>query len=830
MNTEKEYTKAFKQYQSGKLEGALKTCKKILSKHPRHLNALIMLGAISYHLCNYDAAVKYLQKAVELDPNNTDAYSNLGNVLQEQGRLDEAMICIRKALDLNIENAEAHNTLGMILHKKGEIDQAIDAYHRAIRLKPLFAHAYFNLGVALEGKGIYNEALQYFQRSLQFDHRNADAYLHIGMILKEKGKPEEAIGFLEKAVHMDQKLSRAYHALGLLFGEMRQYDRALENLRKSVQLNPNYADSYCNIGKVLQDQGQIEEAALYYKKAIQMDSQHALAYNNLGTVLHAQGRQDEAIAHFQKALELNPAFGDAYYNLGTAFQDGKNPNQAVYCFTKSIELNPNLLEAYNNLGNTLAKQGKLQEAANTLRQTLGINPHFALALNNLGNVLKEQGHVHDAEALCKKAFELQPDLYEAYSNFLLFMNYNVSNDAQTIFSEHLRLGRQVSKPFPAHPFTLSNDLSPDRTLRIGYVSPDFRTHSVAYYSEPVIREHNPSLFRVFCYTNSDIEDEVTKRIKNYTDHWRDITRLNDDEAAKLILEDDIDILVDLAGHTGNNRMLLFARKPAPIQVTWIGYPATTGLSAMDYKIVDSYTDPPGVTEQFYTERLIRMPQSFLCYLPSADCPQITDLPAPSAGKMCFGSFNNFSKVSPVTAKLWASILQAVPNATLLLKAKCFSDEQTRRYAKDMLSHEGIDSGRIELIPWEISSRSHLSLYQRVDIALDTYPYHGTTTTCEALWMGVPVITLAGSTHASRVGVSLLSNVGLPELIAKTPEEYVSKAVALAHDLEKLKSLRTSLRDMLLHSPLTDAKRVTHHLEKAYRNMWTTWCTGIKNIE
>jgi predicted O-linked N-acetylglucosamine transferase (SPINDLY family) len=830
MNTEKEYIKAFTYYQSGNLQQAEHICKKILHKYPQHLNALNMLGAISYQLRKYDAASKYLQKVVELDPNHADAYSNLGNVLQEQGKLDEAMICIEKSIHLNAGNAEGYNTMGMILHKRGEIDKAIEAYHRAVQINPTFAYSYHNLGVALKGNGLYNEALHYFQKALHFDPLNADACLHTGMILKEKGRPDEAISFLQKAVHINPELSSAYHGLGLLFGEKRQFDQAIVNFGKAIELNPDYADAYSNVGKILQDQGMLDDAMTYYRKAIQLDSHHALAYSNLGAVLQTQGKTEEAIAHFQKALQLNPDFADAYYNLGTVFQEGKNLDGAISCFRKAITLNPRLLVAYNNLGNTLSKQGKLQEAVETFRQALEQDPSYALALNNLGNVLKDQGQLHDAEASCRKAFDLQPDFYEAYSNFLLFMNYNASNNAQTIFSEHMRLGKQVSRPFSSHYSSFSNDNSPDRKLRIGYISPDFRQHSVAYYIEPVIKEYDPERFEVFCYTSGHVQDEVTERIRNYADHWRDITRLNDNEAVRLIHEDKIDILVDLAGHTGSNRILLFARKPAPVQVTWIGYPATTGLPAMDYKIVDSYTDPPGETDHYYTEELIRMPEGFLCYLPPADCPEITPPPALSTGNTCFGSFNNFSKVSFEVVKLWISILRSVPNATLLLKAKCFSDEQTRRYAQDMFSRADIDSDRISLIPWEMSTHAHLDLYNRVDIALDTFPYNGTTTTCEALYMGVPVITLAGNTHASRVGVSILSNIGLPELIAQTSEEYISKAVDLAHDLEKLRSLRISLRGIMSRSPLTDAKKFTRHLEEVYRNIWAKWCDGIENTE
>ena len=330
---------------------------------------------------------------------------------------------------------------------------------------------------------------------------------------------------------------------------------------------------------------------------------------------------------------------------------------------------------------------------------------------------------------------------------------------------------------------------------------------------------------VFCYSNSLIQDSVTDRIRSHCSEWRLIAGMSDESAFRLIQEDGIDILVDLTGHTRNNRMLLFARKPAPVQVSWIGYPATTGLSAMDYKIVDAYTDPPGITDHFYSEALIRMPESFLCYLPPKDCPEIIRPPVLSAGYICFGSFNNFSKISPVTLDLWAEILQYLPNARLLLKAKCFSDEQMQRDAKKLFSMRNVDSDRIELLPWERTSHAHMSVYNNIDIALDTFPYNGTTTTCEALWMGVPVITLAGKTHASRVGLSMLSNVGLQELIAETKDDYIKKAVQLANDSATLTQLRESLRDRMAQSPLTDAKRFTANLETFYRRIWEKWCSS-----
>ena len=298
--------------------------------------------------------------------------------------------------------------------------------------------------------------------------------------------------------------------------------------------------------------------------------------------------------------------------------------------------------------------------------------------------------------------------------------------------------------------------------------------------------------------------------------------MSDEQVANLIKSDGVDLLVDLSGLTEHNRWLVFARKAAPVQITWIGYPATTGLSTMDYKIVDSYTDPPGLTDRFYTEKLIRVPGCYLCYLPDRESPEVGPLPALSEGHITFGSFNNFVKLTPDMMGLWSDIVKAIPGSRLVMKAKSLSDKSTYGYVIDTFKQKGIPAERIELLGWEPSSKGHLETFNRIDIALDTFPYHGTTTTCEALWMGVPVITLAGTTHASRVGVSLLSNVGLPELIAATPEEYIAKAVGLARDLEKLQTLRKCLRDMLSRSPLTDAKRFTLNLEEVYRKIWANW--------
>ena len=405
------------------------------------------------------------------------------------------------------------------------------------------------------------------------------------------------------------------------------------------------------------------------------------------------------------------------------------------------------------------------------------------------------------------------------------MLYNPRYEAQTIFFEHLKFANQFEGPLLPGITPHRNEKTPGRRLRIGYVSPDFRRHSVAYFIEPVIAFHNREDFEIFCYSLAPVEDEVTDRIRGYANHWTSIVGMSDAMAAESIREDGIDILVDLSGHTSNNRILLFARKPSPVQVSWIGYPATTGLSTMDYKIVDGYTDPPGLTDPYYTEHLIRLPESFLCYLPDKESPEVKALPALKSGHITFGSFNNFTKETPEVLALWSEMLKRIPHSRLILKAKSFTDGGSRDYVMGIFAGHGIDPERIELLAYALSFPGHLGLYNRIDIALDPFPYNGTTTTCEALWMGVPVITLAGNTHASRVGMSLLSNIGLPEFVAKTSEEYLAITVNLADDLNRLRSLRESLRERMNKSALTDSKKFIAGIEALYRRIWEKWCVS-----
>jgi protein O-GlcNAc transferase len=620
--------------------------------------------------------------------------------------------------------------------------------------------------------------------------------------------------------------SDALHLMGLISYELGDNDSAMKYMRRALLYEPTRADLYTNLATVIKKTGNLDEATGYYQKALQFNPLYAEAHCNLGVAFQEAGRYEEAMTCYRKALEINPDYADAYYNLATALRNSGRYEEAVTYYQKTLQLNPAHAEAYNNLGVCLQEQGRYEEAMACYQKALQLRPALADSSCNLGTVFREQGKLNEALICYKHALQINANLSSCYSNLLLAMNYNSSFDARTIFAEHLRFAEQYEKPLYASVNSHANDRSHSRRLRVGYVSPDFRKHSVGYFIEPVLTFHDREQVEVFCYSDVLLPDEFTHRIAGHTDRWQSIAGTPDQEVAEFVRRDGIDILVDLAGHTAGNRMLLFARKPAPVQVTWIGYPATTGLSTMDYKVVDNYTDPRGMTEQFYTEELVRMPESFLCYLPDRDSPEVKGLPALSAGRVTFGSFNHFAKITPEVLRIWNEILRAVPDSRLILKAKSFSDRMIRNYAIKCLTDKGIPPEKSELLPPEPSTGGHLETYNRIDIGLDTFPYNGTTTTCEALWMGVPVITLAGDIHSSRVGTSLLSNVGLPELVATTHAGYIEKAVNLASDMERLRLLRERLRDEVASSPLMAARRFAQNLEICYRKMWERYCDSV----
>jgi predicted O-linked N-acetylglucosamine transferase (SPINDLY family) len=552
---------------------------------------------------------------------------------------------------------------------------------------------------------------------------------------------------------------------------------------------------------------------------LQLRPDYPQAHGNLGHALREQGKLDEAVAHCRRAVELKPDYAEAYNNLGNALRDLDRLDEAIACGRRAVELNPAMADAHNNLGNALKDLGKLDEAIGYFHRALELDPEFAEAHNNLGNVQKEQGNLDEAIACFRRAVELKPDYVEAHSNWLCAMLYSADYAPDAIYREHLRWNERFAAPLAGAIQPHDNDRTPERRLRIGYLSPDFRNHVVALFLLPLLEAHDRGQVEIFCYASVRARDDVTERCRAKADVWRDVFNLSDEQLASMMRQDRIDILVDLAMHTAGSRLLAFARKPAPVQVTYLAYCGTTGMSTIDYRLTDPYLDPPGADERFYSERSIRLPETYWCYRPIVDAPPVNPLPALQNGYITFACFNNFCKVTPPTLAAWRQLLQRVPNSRLLVHAH---EGSHRQRVREFIAQEGVSHERITFAG-KVPTSAYLRAHQQIDVALDPFPYGGGTTTCDALWMGVPVVSLRGQTAVGRGGASILSNVGLPELVADDIGQYVRIAAELAEDLPRLSKLRTALRERMQHSPLMNAPRFARHVEAAYRTMWQRWC-------
>ena len=647
-------------------------------------------------------------------------------------------------------------------------------------------------------------------------------FSNLGIALQNQGKLDEAIAAYLHAIGIKPDYAEVHSNLGIALKSQRKLDEAIAACRRAISIKPDYVEAHYNLGNALKDQGKLDEAIAAYFQAIGIKPDFAEAHSNLGTALQEQGKLAEAIAAYRRAIDFKPDFAEAHSNLGAALRDQGKLAEAIAAYRQAIGIKPDFAEAYSNLGTALQDQGALAEAIAAYRQAIGIKPYFAEAHFNLGTALRDQGKLDEAIAACQQAIGIKRDYAEAFSHLLFCLNYHDQLTADGLFAAHrewdARFGGQVARPI-----AYANDREMGRRLRIGYVSPDFRSHSVAYFMAPLLKEHDRRAVEIFCYAEVARPDMVTAQLHGLADHWLVTVGLSDDELAERLRADGIDILVDLAGHTAKNRLGVFARKPAPVQVTWLGYPNTTGLEAIDYRLVDAVTDPIGEADAWASETLIRLEGGFLCYGGLQGAPEPAVPPCLETGTVTFGSFNNPTKVSASTFDAWARLLARLPHARLLLKGKQFADAATRALFLAKLGDRGVAVERVALVAWQPSSTAHLALYDRVDVALDPFPYNGTTTTCEALSMGVPVVTLRGDRHAGRVGASLLSQVGLTDLIANSVEEYIDIALALAGDPERLLDLRRTLRPRLAASPLCDGPAFSRKIEAAFRLMWWRWC-------
>ena len=578
-------------------------------------------------------------------------------------------------------------------------------------------------------------------------------------------------------------------------------------------------------GKQHYQAGRLKKAEKFYRQVLLLDPVHPEALYHLGMIAGSMGEYQAAVTFFLRAIELNPDRAYLHFYIAAAYELLGDPAKADQAYRRAATLEPKNPEIFFRWGKFLSNH-RLNEAAALLQYALKLDPQDTMRSDInicLFEVLYSSGEIERLIDICKAQLARKKDP-AVHSLMLLCLHYRSTWSRERIFEAHRAFDENYGRKQPV--ILHGKDRNPDRKLRIGYLAVDFQKHLGGYFIKPLLDLYDRSQFEIYLYHLPILgklrTDETTDHLRRQATAYRPISDPNDEELSKRIRADGIDIMVDLCGHTPGNRLMAFARKPAPVQVTWLGYADTTGMSAIDYRVVDEISDPPNESEALVTEKLVWMQGGFLGLAPSPDAPPVGELPVLSNRHVTFGSFQIIQKHSDEVLALWAKILSQVPESRLLLKTLYFDREYNRVIFRDRLAALGVSTERIELIG---STEGHLEYYNKLDIALDTFPYNGTISTCDALWMGVPVVTLYGDRHVARVGGSILTHAGLGDLVAKTQADYLRIAVALANDLPRLAALRRSMRHRLSHSPLCDTARLTRSMEIAYRAMWRQWCAG-----
>lgn len=592
---------------------------------------------------------------------------------------------------------------------------------------------------------------------------------------------------------------------------------ALIAFQKAATFMPSDANAHCYLGNVLKDLGRFDDAIASYHRALKINPGFAEVHNNLGLALRNVGQIESAVESFRRAVEFKPDLAEAHFNLGNALRDTSLFQDAVKSYRRALEIKPDFASAHSNLGHALRSVGQYSSAEASFRRALEIDPNSALAHLHLGNILTDLGQLEDAEASYRRALEISPDLTDTGSNLMYLLNFTGEITPQYYLEQARQYGMIAAKKAGMHFKSWKCAANPDR-LRVGLVSGDLRTHSVGLFLVGVLSHIDPARIELIAYPTNPHEDELTARIRPLFSAWKPLVGLSDGDAARMIHSDGVHVLLDVSGFTAHNRLPVFAWRPAPVQVTWLGLPSTTGMEEMDYVLGDLQAIPTEI-EHHFSEAVWRMPDSYLCFSAPDYSVNVAPLPALSTRHVTFGSFNNLTKLNDAVVKLWSRILLSVPDSRLYLKSVKLLDTDICELTRRRFSAMGITPERLILGGRLSSVAEHLAEYNKVDVALDTFPYTGVTTSIEALWMGVPVLTLHGDRFLSLTAKSVAHHAGLAGWVANDKDDYVAKAVAFTSDLDRLAALRAGLRQQVLASPLFDVSRFALNFENALWGMW-----------
>ena len=674
--------------------------------------------------------------------------------------------------------------------------------------------------------GRHDEALAYCRDVLAAQPDHADALHLVSVVELQRGEVAAACEHLFRALAIREDV-RYLQALATGLQMLRHYDEAEAAVRRMIALQPELASAYHELGLVLLKTGRQAQAVAALRHALELKPDFPEVLCTLGGILSDSSLFAESETMLRRAIELRPDMAAGHCNLGLLLLRMRRHDESIATLRRALELDPNSPETLTNLGGVLCENWQLGEAETVLRRAIELQPGKAEAHANLGNVLKSSSRLDEAIASYHRAAELEPTNVFVHNNLIFSMMF-AHDDAEAIRRECAKFSAQHETPLLAAPVQYLNDRSPQRRLRIGYVSPDFYYHCQAFFMTPLLKHHDHQAFEIFCYASVMNPDSMTQHLASLADVWRDVREFSNERLAQQIRDDRIDILVDLTMHMANGRLLLFARRPAPVQVAYLAYPGTTGSRAIGYRLTDPWLDPPGVphADERYSERSIRLPDTFWCFDPLTPGLDVNALPALTNEYITFGCLNNPCKVTDWTLRLWSAVLRALPDARFLLMA---APGEPRAILQARFAECGVDPARVSFVSFQ-AHESYLRTYWQMDMALDTFPYNGHTTSLDSFWMGVPVVTRTGHSAVSRGGLSLLTNLQLLELAADNDEDYVKIAVRLASDLPKLAALRAQLRGRMEHSPLMDGARFARNIEQVYRQMWGEWCAQQEQKE
>ena len=749
--------------------------------------AELLGAALAHHQGGRLADAKALYtRILERQPKHADALHFLGLLACQIGQSEAGIALMRESIAVHASPIYFNN-LGNALREANQLEQAIRAYRRAVELEPGYADAYSNLGNALRESGDAAAALTNCARAIELRPGYAEAYNNLGNALKDLGELDAAIAAYGKAIGAHPAFAEAHLNLGVVLQAKGYDDAALECLRDSVRLAPQRASMHDKLAGLLMHRGDIAGAIDAYRRVAELTPESAQAYNALGNALNGAGRVPEAVPCYERAIALEPDFADAHHNIANALRRLGAPKHALGYARRAIALRGDMPSFHNNLGTILADLGEPDAALVCYRDALALNPDFG----------------------------------ESHTCVLFGQSYVSNWSAQTHLADARCFGERMrarAAPYTQWPVQ-AGAVPGKRPLRVGFVSADLRKHPVGYFFESVLAQIDRSRIEPVAYSNALHSDELTARIKPRFALWRHVAEMDDAALAQRIHDDRIDVLVDLSGHTGRNRLPMFAWRPAPVQVSWLGYFATTGLAEIDYVLADPHVVPPGEEGQ-YTERIWRLPDTYLCFTLPTEPVAVAPLPALANGFFTFGCLNNHKKLNDGVIAVWSRILRDAPNARLLLKNHQLGEPAIARETFDRFAAHGVDASRL-LLEGPSSREQYFAAYHRVDLALDPFPYPGGTTSVEGLWMGVPVLTRRGDRFLSHLGEMVLKTVGLPEWIAADTDDYVARAVAAASDPSSLSGLRAGLRERVERSPLADAPRFAGHWMTAIEQMRQT---------